>query len=166
LFLSIDEVNNLNCPKCNMMLSPTRGTGGLLWKCKACSGVAANLAVLRKYLKDGTVRKLWLQAVAGSTTSDRKCPCCVQMLKEFTVSRNDRLIHLDFCRTCQLMWFDSNELEAFPRVRKIHRPDMDENLALAKIGLEAELESEQSSAENIIAQGIEILFIIIRLFLK
>jgi hypothetical protein len=64
------------------------------------------------------------------------------------------------------MWFDKNELEAFPRVQKLRSPDMDENLALAKIGLEAELESEQSSAENIIVQGMDILFLILRLFLK
>ncbi len=139
---------------------------GSLWKCEACSGVAANLAVLRKYLKDDTVRKLWLEAVNGSKPSQRKCPCCVQMLKEFTVSRDNRRIHLDLCRTCQLIWFDKDELEAFPRAKKLPSPDMDENLALAKIGLEAELESEQNSAENIIAQGMDILFIIIRLFLK
>ena len=42
---------------------------------------------------------------------------------------------------------------------------MDENLAIAKIQLEAQLESEQSSAENIIIQGIDILFMIIRLLL-
>jgi hypothetical protein len=40
---------------------------------------------------------------------------------------------------------------------------MDENLAIAKIGLEAELESDQRSPENIIAQGMDILFLIIRL---
>jgi len=156
----------LICPKCKTTLIPTRGAGGLLWKCEACSGVAANMAVLRKYLKDDTVRRLWLEAIAGSTLSNRKCPCCVQMLKEFAVSRDNRLIHLDLCKTCQLMWFDKNELEAFPRAEKLPSPDMNENLALAKIGLEAELESEQSSAENIIAQGMDILFIIIRLLLK
>ncbi|MGB2862215.1 MAG: zf-TFIIB domain-containing protein [Sedimentisphaerales bacterium] len=152
------------CPKCHTSLSPMRVAEGSLWKCEGCSGVAANVAVLRKYLKDDTVRRLWLEAIAGSTLSNRKCPCCVQMLKEFTVSRDNRRIHLDLCRTCQLIWFDKNELEAFPRAEKLHSPNMDENLALAKIGLEAELENEQSSAENIIAQGMDILFLIIRLF--
>jgi len=156
----------LICPKCKTLLSPMRVAEGSLWKCEVCSGVAANVAVLRKYLKDDTVRRIWLEAITGSTLSNRKCPCCVQMLKEFTVSRDNRRIHLDLCRTCQLIWFDKNELEAFPRVEKLPRPEMNENLALAKIGLEAELESEQSSAENIIAQVMDILFIIIRLFLK
>ena len=137
----------------------------MLWKCEVCSGVAANLAVLRKYLQDDTVRRLWLEAITASTLSNRKCPSCSQMLKEFTVSRDNHRIHLDLCRTCQLIWFDKNEIEAFPRVEKLHSPDIDENLALAKIRLEAELESDQSSAENIIAQGIDILFLIIRLFL-
>jgi len=124
------------------------------------------VAVLRKYLKDDTVRKLWLEAITASTLSNRKCPCCVQMLKEFTVTRDNRRIHLDLCKTCQLIWFDRDELEAFPRAEKLYSPDMNENLALAKIGLEAELENEQSSAENIIALGMDILFLIIRLFLK
>jgi Zn-finger nucleic acid-binding protein len=130
-----------------------------------CSGAAANVAVLREYLKDDTVKRLWLEAVTASTPSNRKCPCCVNMLKEFTVSRDNRQIHLDLCRTCQLMWFDKNELEAFPIAKKLAGPNIDENLALAKIRLDAELENEQSSAENIIGQVMEILFIIMRLFL-
>jgi hypothetical protein len=87
------------------------------------------------------------------------------MLKEFTVSRDNRQIHLDLCRTCQLMWFDKNELEAFPRAKKLAAPNIDENLALAKISLDAELENEPSSSENIINLVIDILFLVIRLFL-
>ena len=154
------------CPKCETLLSPMRVAEGSLWKCQACSGVAANVAVLRQYLKDDTVRRIWLEAITVSTLSNRKCPCCVQMMKEFTVSRENRRIDLDLCRTCQLIWFDKDELEAFPRARKLHRPDMNENIAIAKIGLEAELESEQNSPENIISMGMDILFIIIRLFLR
>jgi len=138
---------------------------GSLWKCGACSGVAANVAVLRKYLKSDAVKELWRTAVVGSTRSDKMCPSCGHTFREFAASRDNRRISLNLCKTCQLMWFDKNELEAFPRAEKLHSPDMDENLALAKIGLEAEVESEQSSAENIIAQGMDILFIIIRLFL-
>lgn len=153
------------CPKCKTSLRPTRVAEGSLWKCEVCSGIAVNMAVLRQYLKDDTARKLWLEAITASTLSNRKCPCCVQMLKEFTVSRDNRRIHLDLCKTCQLMWFDRNELEAFPRIEKLHSPDMDENLAIAKIGLEAELESDQRSPENIIAQVMDILFLIARIFL-
>ena len=153
------------CPKCKTLLSPTRVAEGLLWKCEACSGVAANIAVLRKYLKSDTVKELWRTAVTQSTPSDRGCPSCGHDLREFAASRDNRRISLDLCKACQLMWFDKNELEAFPRAEKLRSPDMDENLALAKIGLEAELESEQRSAENIIAQGMDILFLIIRLFL-
>jgi len=155
----------LICPKCETSLIPTGIAEGLIWKCEACSGIAANVSVLREHLKDGTVKKLWLEAITASTPSERKCPSCVNMLREFIVSRDNRQICLDLCKTCQLMWFDRDELEAFPRSKKLHSPNMDENLALAKIGLEAELESEQSSAENIIAQGMDILFLIIRLFL-
>jgi len=155
----------LICPKCQTSLSPTRVAEGLLWKCEVCSGAAANMAVLRKYLKSDTVRALWRTAVVESTRSERMCPSCGNTLREFAASRDNYRISLDLCKTCQMMWFDKNELEAFPRAEKLNRPDMDENLALAKIGLEAELESEQSSAENIIATGMDILFLIIRLLL-
>jgi len=155
----------LICPKCKTSLIPTGIAEGLIWKCEACSGIAANVSVLREHLKDGTVKKLWLEAITASTPSERKCPSCVNMLREFIVSRDNRQICLDLCKTCQLMWFDRNELEAFPRSKKLYSPNMDENLAIAKIGLEAELESEQSSAGNIIAQGMDILFLIIRLLL-
>lgn len=154
------------CPKCKTTLSPTRVAEGLLWKCEACSGAAANMAVLRKYLKSDTVRELWRTAVVESTQSERMCPSCGHTLREFAASRDNCRLSLDLCRTCQLMWFDKNELEAFPRTEKLPSPDMNENLAIAKIQLEAELESEQSSAENIIAQGMDILFLVIRLFLK
>jgi len=155
----------LICPKCKVMLSPTGIAEGLLWKCQLCSGIAANMAVLRKYLKDDTVKKLWLEAITASTPSNRKCPSCVQMLREFTVGRDNHRVHLDLCRTCQLIWFDKDELDAFPRVEKLPGPLMDENLAIAKVQLEAQLENEQSSAENIIAHGMDVLFLIINMLL-
>jgi len=123
------------------------------------------MAVLRKYLKNDAVKKIWCTAIVESTPSDRGCPSCGHALREFEAGRDNRRINLDLCKTCQLIWFDKNELEAFPRAEKLQRPDMYENLAIAKIQLEAELENEQSSAENIIAQGMDILFLVLRLFL-
>jgi len=155
----------LICPECKISLSPTRVAEGLLWKCEACSGVAANMAVLRKHLKSDAVKELWRTAVVESTRSDRMCPGCGQTLREFAASRDTRRISLDLCKTCQLMWFDKNELEAFPRAEKLNHLDMNENLALAKIKLEAELEDEQSSAENVIGRVVDILFLVLRLFL-
>ena len=155
------------CPKCQTSLSPTRVAEGSLWKCQACSGVVVNLAVLRKYLKGDTVKKIWLEAITASTPLTRKCPSCLNMLKEFIVSRESQRIHLDLCKTCQLIWFDRDELDAFPKVERLPSPLMDENLAIAKVQLEFQFENEQSSAENknMIFQGIDILFLIIRLFL-
>ena len=146
-------------------LSPARVPDGLMWKCDVCSGIAANVSVLRQYLKGDTVQKLWLEAITASTPSNRKCPSCTSMLKEFTVSRGGRQIHLDLCRTCQLMWLDKNELEAFPRAPKLHGERMNENAAIAKIVLEAKLENEQNSSANIIDLVIDILILVISLFL-
>ena len=63
------------------------------------------------------------------------------------------------------MWLDKNELEAFPRAPKLHGERMNENDAIAKIVLEAELENEQNSSANIIDLVIDILILVISLFL-
>ena len=158
-------MDNLICPKCKTLLSPAPSAKGMLWRCEACSGVAANVAVLRRYLKDDIVKGLWLKAITESTPSDRKCPCCLQMLKEFAAGTDNRRVRLDLCKNCQLMWFDKNELEAFPREEKVRRSDIEQSIAAAGIELEARLDKERSSAHNIASLGIDILFLIIRLLL-
>ena len=80
------------CPKCQTSLSATRIAKGLLWKCQACSGAAANMAVLRKYLKDDTVKELWRTAVVESKRSDRMCPSCGHTLREFAAETTAGLV--------------------------------------------------------------------------
>jgi Zn-finger nucleic acid-binding protein len=87
------------------------------------------------------------------------------MLNEFIVNRVNQQVHLDLCKTCQLIWFDKDELDAFPKAEKMPGPDMDENLAIAKIQLEAQAEGEQRPAENIISLGMDVLFLIINMLL-
>jgi hypothetical protein len=63
------------------------------------------------------------------------------------------------------MWFDRNELEAFPRAPKVQPAEMERNLALAEVQFEADLEDRKRAAENIVAQALEIIILIIRLLL-
>ncbi len=128
-------------------------------------GVAVNSAVLRRYLKNETARELWRTAVTESTPSKRPCPSCGRALRGFATSRDDRRIGLDLCKACQLMWFDRNELEAFPRAPKVQPAEMERNLALAEVQFEADLEDRKRAAENIVAQALEIIILIIRLLL-
>lgn len=136
---------------------------GLLWKCEACSGTAVNLAVLRRYLKNETVRELWRTAMTESTPSDKSCPSCGNTLREFASRRDDRCISLDLCKTCQLIWFDENELDVFPKSDKIDSSTIEQSFALARMQFEQDLENEQGAAEKYIAAAMEILLLVLRI---
>jgi len=159
-------MNNLICPKCKTLLSSKMVITGLLWKCEACSGTAVNLAVLRRHLKSDTVRELWRTAMTESKPSDRSCPSCGNALREFASRGDDRRISLDLCKTCQLIWFDKNELEAFPKSTKIDSSVIEQSFALAKMQFAQDLENEQRTAEKYIATAMDIIILVIRMLLK
>jgi Zn-finger nucleic acid-binding protein len=138
-------MNDLMCPACQVPLSRAVTPEGALWRCETCSGLAANLAV--------------------SVPSSRKCPSCAQRLSEFTECVNDRRIRLDLCRSCQLMWFDKNELEAFPRGEKVERPDAQLDYAPAAMGLDMQADSGEGRDESFGNLCVQALIVIIRLIL-
>lgn len=162
-------MGNLICPVCKTSLQPKKTPKGALWRCQNCSGVAVNLAVLRNYLNEDIVKEFWLKTITDSKPSDRRCPCCVQMLKEFTTSKDNQQISLDLCQNCQLLWFDKDELEAFPKADSVPPCEISQNSASASVRLEAELEAQlenqEKLLENIPAMSITILRIIIQLLL-
>ena len=138
---------------------------GLLWKCEACSGTAVNLAVLRRHLKNETVRELWRTAMTESTTSDRSCPSCGNALREFASRGDDSRISLDLCKMCQLIWFDKNELEAFPMTQEVKSSGIEQSLALAKIQFAEGIENEQRSGGDYVTLAIDIVILVIRMLL-
>ena len=138
---------------------------GAFWKCATCSGMAANLAVLRKSLGAETVRQFWLKATKESTPSIRKCPSCAQRLREFATDLNAQRIRLDLCRGCQFMWFDRNELEAFPKAEKSSGRDTAWSFAIPTAGFQNQFLHEGESAEKYSSIIVEILSLIIRLIL-
>lgn len=158
-------MNNLTCPTCKTALSLRRVAAGPLWRCEECWGIAVNLAVLRRYLASDTVKKLWRTAVTKSRPAEKPCPSCEQAMREFTTTGEGRRVCLDLCKTCQLMWFDKNELALFPRAPKAVPGEAEEKLALAKAQLEANIEDRERSAEDIVAQAVGIVLLIIRLLL-
>jgi Zn-finger nucleic acid-binding protein len=158
-------MNDLMCPACQVPLSRAVTPEGALWRCETCSGLAANLAVVRRHLSAEAVREFWLKATTESTPSSRKCPSCAQRLSEFTECVNDRRIRLDLCRSCQLMWFDKNELEAFPRGEKVERPDAQLDYASAAMGLDMQADSGEGRDESFGNLCVQALIVIIRLIL-
>ena len=136
---------------------------GALWRCETCAGAAANVAVLRKYLSAEIVKEFWLKATTESVPSNRKCPSCAQMLKEFTVGKYNRKVRLDLCKGCQLIWFDRNELEMFSGVGKGRRPDTKRDPSIPKVAFETPFDNAREPAENIAGLCLEALCIVIRL---
>ena len=157
-------MSNLTCPTCETVLKQTMTGKGMLWLCETCAGLAVNVAVLRKCLDTKIVREFWLKATNESQLSERKCPSCMQKLKEFTVGEYNRQVRLDLCRMCQLIWFDRNELEMFPDVKK-ERPDTKRHVASPRAGIETPFVYENETVGGIAYLCLQALCETIRLFL-
>ena len=157
------KASDLTCPACRTQLILLATAEGALWKCETCSGMAANLAVVRKRISDKTVREFWLKATTESVPSNRQCPCCAQKLNEFTAGTGEQWFHLDLCKTCQLMWFDRNELEAFPREQKANFRDARLDFAVPAVGFDTQFDREAGRDASFANLCIDILSIIIRL---
>jgi len=124
----------MKCPECKIDLQMDKSLKGILWQCQQCSGVAANLAVLRKLLGQDVASNFWREAMS-STPANRPCPSCHQALHAFKCDVDHNAIELDLCKRCQIIWFDKGELEAFPieAVAVDDMPsDIKQRLALAK----------------------------------
>ncbi len=153
----------------------TPGRACSMTSCSAvCSGVAANLTVLRKHLAEDVVRDFWRKAVDASTPSGNKCPSCSRPFREFVVRHEDRSLRLDLCRQCQLMWFDRGELEAFPesaapeppRPKRALPPEIEQEFALEKFRAENAMNEEADKFANYVDVGLNVLMVLLRLFLR
>ena len=69
------------------------------------------------------------------------------------------------CKRCQLMWFDKNELEVFPKAPKVQPAETEQKLSLAEVQFESNIEDLDRSPEDIVAQVLEIIILVIRLLL-
>ena len=86
------------------------------------------------------------------------------MLKEFTVGEYNRKVKLDLCKMCQLIWFDRNELEMFPRAEKVG-PDTKRYIATPEEGIETPFVYENETVGGMAYLCLEALCETIRLFL-
>jgi Zn-finger nucleic acid-binding protein len=158
------------CPACQKPLQSKQVPNAMvIWGCESCHGAAANMSVLRKYLADNIVSEFWITAIDQSTQSNRKCPSCKQPLSEFSTSSGERRVILDLCKKCQLIWFDKDELEAFPKTKAETASDIERQLALARIECGEESESKPEGPEGLVGNlcfaCIEILRLILKLWL-
>ena len=167
------DIHSMQCPRCGKPLTLEKDPHGGMWRCAVCSGVAANLTVLRRHLAEDVVRDFWRKAVDASAPSGNKCPSCSRPFREFVARHENRSLRLDLCRQCQLMWFDRGELEAFPRSAAPEPPqpertrsEIAEDLILAKMRAQNETEEAADKFANYVDVGLSVLMVLLRLFLR
>lgn len=101
----------LRCPRDRADLVIETSEGFRVERCPLCAGLVVTVAMLRRIATAERVNSLWRSVSAGSP-GDR-CPSCPKRLSTSQVHIGAREIELDACRTCQLLWFDADELAAF-----------------------------------------------------
>jgi membrane associated rhomboid family serine protease len=109
----------LACPNCKTRLAKEPSPEGPRWLCGACGGRAVHLPSLRCTPAGAFVRRLW--ALARSVPdADRKrpCPMCDKLMATvptLAVPGSAEPLRLDLCTSCQFVWFDPTEHEAWLR---------------------------------------------------
>lgn len=164
------QLQPMLCPRCGKPLNLETHAHGGLWRCPQCSGVAANLAVLRRQLEEEVVRDFWRKAGQASMPSRRHCPSCSRTLREFVATHEQQSLRLDLCRPCQLMWFDRGELEVFPKATRVQPSDIDQQIALAQMRTgsmtnEGMLDEEANKVAYYVEVGVAVIMALLRLFL-
>ena len=155
------------CPRCGKPLKLEKRVHGGLWRCPQCSGVAANLAVLRRHLEEEVARDFWRRAGQASVPSKRNCPSCSKPLREFVAVHEKQSLRLDLCRPCQLMWFDQGELETFPESRKVEPTEIDRQIAMAQIQTDSMMNKGMANEEmNKFSYYVEVGFTVIITLLR
>ena len=101
----------LTCPHCAQRLEAVRYGRAAAWRCRRCEGHAVNYSVLRRALPDARWTRLRRAAVATAQPAAVTCPSC----RRRTYRVSDGKTDLEACRTCQLFWFDVQELEGLPQ---------------------------------------------------
>lgn len=100
----------IQCPSCQTHLFREKSPEGVFWRCPGCEGRLLAVPVARKLLDKKLVNGLWI--ASGDFTLDRKreCPLCKNLMIETLTSPTEHPVHVDVCRACHYIWFDTYEL--------------------------------------------------------
>ena len=105
------------CPNCRTRLAKQPSAEGPRWVCTACGGRAVHLPSLRATRPGSFVRRLWaLARSAPPAERKRACPICDNLMATvptLAVPGSTEPLRLDVCVSCQFVWFDPTEHEAW-----------------------------------------------------
>lgn len=115
----------MKCPRCQCELVNDRYQNKILsFFCPSCRGQAVTISGLRKLgVDEENTRNFWLAAAKGKLGSKLNCPECNGEMRIIKVDDGQCKFFIDLCQKCQLLWFDSGELEKIPLI-----PPESENL--------------------------------------
>jgi membrane associated rhomboid family serine protease/Zn-finger nucleic acid-binding protein len=103
------------CPHCRCHLERLDTTRGAQWRCPTCEGRSVTIPVLRRMMEADYVNQLWRAARdAPRDKNGVPCPLCANGMTvvQNLVSAEDGAIHVDVCRSCHAVWFDTHELDS------------------------------------------------------
>ena len=109
----------LACPHCRTRLTKQPSPAGPRWHCGACGGRAVHLPSLRCTPAGSFVRRLWALARSAPWNEHRRpCPICgdlMPVVPSIAAPGSSEPLQLDVCVSCQFVWFDPTEHEAWVR---------------------------------------------------
>lgn len=132
------------CPSCTTALVLTT-TGSLdAWSCPMMHGVAVTLNEAHGQLQNDEIAQIW-KSTRESSGGTRPCPICSLKMSSIEVAIDaDEAAEdeagdgpttgttwLDVCEPCQLLWFDTGEIEQFPADLPDAEPTLQEVSAVA-----------------------------------
>jgi membrane associated rhomboid family serine protease/Zn-finger nucleic acid-binding protein len=103
------------CPRCQTRLRRNQGQRGIVWTCTLCNGRAMTVGLLRHAVDRHAVNQLWLLAQERKGQSGATCPSCRRSMIEVSVPlESGEDVLLDVCKTCHMVWFDTDEITQLP----------------------------------------------------
>ena len=126
------------CPRCQIDLKSVARPPGRFLRCRRCRGRACTVGFLRGVLARSEVNRVWATVYEQRRNAGVDCPSCRRDMSRVSIRLSAGLVHLDGCRSCQLVWFDGSEFDRFtplpdsPAVRKL--PD-EARVAKARVEL-------------------------------
>lgn len=106
----------MKCPRCGKALVQDTYEGKTCHRCPNGHGTAMSLSGLRALCGSPEFANALLQKASERKAVEglAACPFCGRPMTLVTIKVLGRNLLLDVCRSCQAVWFDPSELEAFP----------------------------------------------------
>lgn len=102
------------CPQCQAELVRNDGEGGVFWACPKCAGSMITMPILRRIVDKDALNGIWNASWKQSADGRRACPSCRRAMANVPAMAEPATPPLDVCRRCQVIWFDTMELESVP----------------------------------------------------